>query len=278
MLQEPKELIDIGEIGNTATGDILYDGGEKLNKVINALYNTLSDYRLTALNDGIGKSVLHATGYYQKHPRSYYTQPIDIGSLHDINVNDGTLTIRLPKALLGEGVVLANINGSITDKLKAIIVPNVSDSIDGVFDNLTLTKPFTKVTLFCSKVEGSRGIWSFKTESLFGDSVVAVQGSYDVLGSKSVKVAFKDEFKSIKFLLTGTSVDKFKTSEVLVHVDSDNNIAYHTEYAVVKSDNDNVYNISFSIENDFLYANIQTTERSSVSIKSIESIKQRVAV
>ena len=148
MLQEPKELIDIGEIGNTATGDILYDGGEKLNKVINALYNTLSDYRLTALNDGIGKSVLHATGYYQKHPRSYYTQPIDIGSLHDINVNDGTLTIRLPKALLGEGVVLANINGSITDKLKAIIVPNVSD-IDGVFDNLTLTKPFTKVTLFC---------------------------------------------------------------------------------------------------------------------------------
>ena len=36
--------------------------------------------------------------------------------------------------------------------------------------------------------------------------------------------------------------------------------------------------IYFLIENDFLYANIQTTERSVVSIKSIESIKQRVAV
>lgn len=277
MLQEPKELIDIGEIGNTSTGDILFDGGEKLNKVINALYNTYGDYRLTSLDNGIGRAILHATGYYQKHPRSYYTQPIDIGSMHDINVLDGTLSIRLPKAVQGEGVVIANFNGSISDKLKLIIVPNISDDIDDAGSSLTITKPFTKITLFCTKTVGSRAVWSFKTESLFGDSVQAVQGTYDITTEKFIEVANKDEFKSIKFMLTGTNDTEFKTSEVMIHIDLLNSAVYHTEYAVVKSDGTDLYSVQFSIDNDILYAKITTTSRATVTLKSIESIKHGVA-
>lgn len=277
MLQEPKELIDIGEIGNTSTGDILFDGGEKLNKVINALYNTYGDYRLTSLDNGIGRAILHATGYYQKHPRSYYTQPIDIGSMHDINVLDGTLSIRLPKAVQGEGVVIANFNGSISDKLKLIIVPNISDDIDDTGSSLTITKPFTKITLFCTKTVGSRAVWSFKTESLFGDSVQAVQGTYDITTEKFIEVANKDEFKSIKFMLTGTNDTEFKTSEVMIHIDLLNSAVYHTEYAVVKSDGTDLYSVQFSIDNDILYAKITTTSRATVTLKSIESIKHGVA-
>lgn len=277
MLQEPKELIDIGEIGNTSTGDILFDGGEKLNKVINALYNTYGDYRLTSLDNGIGRAILHATGYYQKHPRSYYTQPIDIGSMHDINVLDGTLSIRLPKAVQGEGVVIANFNGSISDKLKLIIVPNISDDISDAGSSLTITKPFTKITLFCTKTVGSRAVWSFKTESLFGDSVQAVQGTYDITTEKFIEVANKDEFKSIKFMLTGTNDTEFKTSEVMIHIDLLNSAVYHTEYAVVKSDGIDLYSVQFSIDNDILYAKITTTSRATVTLKSIESIKHGVA-
>lgn len=277
MLQEPKELIDVGEIGNTSTGDILYDGGGKINNIINALYNTFGDYRLSLANNGIGSAILHATGYYQKHPRGYYTQPIDIGSMHDINVADGTLSVRLPKAVQGEGVVIANFNGSISDKLKLIIMPNLSDDIDDAGESLIITKPYTKVTLFCTKTIGSRAVWSYKTESLFGDLIQAVQGTFDVTTEKFIEVAPKTEYKSIKFMITGTTETEFKSSEVMVYIDSINNLVHHTEYAVVKSEGNDLFSVQFSIDNDIVYAKITTTSRSVVTLKSIESIKHGVA-
>ena len=51
-IQTPKQLIDVGEIGNASTGDILFDGGVKINNDINAIYNAFGDQRKMATANG----------------------------------------------------------------------------------------------------------------------------------------------------------------------------------------------------------------------------------
>lgn len=278
MLQEPKELIDVGEIGNQSTGDILFDGGNKINNVINALYNNFADYRLTKVNNGIGSAILHATGYYQKHPRNYYTQPIDIGSMHDVSVIDGTITVRLPKAKLGEGVVVTNMDGSVSEKLNIVITPNTSDIIGTATGNIIVTKPFTKVILWCVNIEGSKGTWMHKYESLFGDTTIALEGTYNIDSPRNISIAHKSEYNAIKFIINSNTETDFKTSEVLIHINHYNNTISHTEYGVIKSDNE-LYKVDFLIDSkDYINIRIEPTKSQRLSIKTIESIKTGVAL
>lgn len=77
--QNKKRLIDVGEIGNASTGDIIFNGGVKINEVFSDLYNVFGDRRLLKGNDGQNLMILHGTGYYQKLPRSEYTTEIEVG-------------------------------------------------------------------------------------------------------------------------------------------------------------------------------------------------------
>lgn len=62
-MQELKTLIDTGIKGNSSTGDILYDGGEKLNINMDSLWNVFGDYRLyDETTHGQGRQTLHAIG------------------------------------------------------------------------------------------------------------------------------------------------------------------------------------------------------------------------
>ena len=65
-VDEGKKVIDVGEVGNASTGDILYAGGVKINQNYDAIYNAFGDQRLFAAGSGEGSQKIHATSYYQK--------------------------------------------------------------------------------------------------------------------------------------------------------------------------------------------------------------------
>lgn len=276
MAQETKKLIDVGMIGNQSTGDILYDGGVKLNSVINALYSTFGDQRLEAVDNGINRQILHAAGYYQKLPRQSYTQPVELGSMHDIDVSAGSLVVRLPKAKLGEKVVLVNSNGSISNSLNLVITPNVLDVIGTSTGSLTIKTKFTRVELVCTNEEGSKGTWSYKTESMFGDYTKVIEGTYNIKNTKSnIAICHKDDYDLVKLMLMAKTDTDFRSSEVLFQIA--NNEIKHTEYAVLKTKD--LFNIDFTInQQDIIELIIDPNETFRLSIKSIESMKAGVAI
>ena len=156
MAQVPKKRIDTGTVGNPSTGDILYDGGNKINDNFDSIYDAFADQRLKEIDHGAGRMVIHATGYYQKHPRqSYAGSAVEIGSLHDIDTTQGALIAILPKAKVGEGVVFINSNGSFSATTPLNIRTQAGDSISGYSGDAVITQPFSKVTVWCTAVEGA---------------------------------------------------------------------------------------------------------------------------
>ncbi|WWS25377.1 hypothetical protein vBKpnAMK6_00436 [Klebsiella phage vB_Kpn_AM_K6] len=96
-----KKIIDVGEIGNASTGDILYDGGVKINDNFDAIYNAFADQRLFAAGGGALNQKIHATSYYQKikfgDANSAGTVPM--GSCIDADCSEGAVQVALEQRL-----------------------------------------------------------------------------------------------------------------------------------------------------------------------------------
>lgn len=283
--QTGKKLIDVGQVGNPSTGDPLYDGGQKLNEVITNLYNALGDIRLLNANEGVGQMVLHATGYYQKLPRTYYAgSPIELGSLHDMDTATGPITVVLPNGKTGEGCLFINSNGSISVDRPLVFRPQVGDGIKGVQDQLYITSPYTQVKLWCVKKEGSVTTWDYSVESMFGSKTMPVDATRLILKASPTAIPLfgYSEFSGAKILvyaenLTGTVT---KMSEVLISVDRVKRGIYSTEYAVLKNSDDEMYSLDFTVgSGDIVYANVKSTteDRIKFTIKAIDTIKSGIA-
>ncbi|WJZ28053.1 baseplate wedge tail fiber protein connector [Serratia phage 92A1] len=255
-IQTPKTRIDTGVPGSPSTGDILYDGGNFLNENFNNVYNAFADQRLFSMGtDGAGHQVLHATGYYQKKAAAdYINQAVEIGSMHDLSLSS-SLTVTLPKGKKGEGVVFVNFDRSITNKAVLTIKCESKDNIIGAGKQLIVTTPGVRVELWGSTKDEATGNigWNYKVSSLYGDTVAPIDKHFQIPGNgASFVVAHVDQFKAIKLLTTAESTGsestiKFKTAEVMLHVDKINKKVYSTEYAVVK-DKDDFYDTSYKID------------------------------
>lgn len=256
--QEPKKLIDVGEIGNASTGDILFDGGEKLNSNMNAIYNAFGDQRKMSLADGTGADgqKIHATGYYQKaDTRDYYALPVELGSMHDIDTTDGGVIVTLDKGKQGEAVEFINSNGSISVNNPLTVIPQ--NSFKNLAGNLTVTAPFTRIVCRCisdSTQEGS--VWDYSIESLFGQKQIPTDGTWSIgaAGGIDIPLFHRTEYNTAKLLITCQSTDgkKIKSAELNILIDTLNSSVISTEYAVMRVGNidgeDEIAKITFKID------------------------------
>ncbi|ARB05953.1 hypothetical protein fHeYen901_180 [Yersinia phage fHe-Yen9-01] len=252
--QVAKRVVDVGELGNASTGDILYDGGVKINENFDSVYNAFADQRLFAIDEGANLQLIHATGYYQKtNDPAAFIPPVSIGSMHDIDTTTGTIYVNLPKGKLGEGVIFVNFNGSISIDNALVIRPN--DRFVGVSGELKITSPFVKVECWCVSDSGGVSVWNYSIGSLFGTSYTSVDATYRLTAAtpRDIVIAHKDEFRTIKLLLTATSADgrKVKSSEVNLLIDPVNNLVYNTEYASIRlgstDEEDEIYTADYTV-------------------------------
>ncbi|QQG32116.1 baseplate wedge tail fiber connector [Citrobacter phage CkP1] len=282
-IQQPKQLIDVGEIGNASTGDILFDGGEKLNSDINAIYNAFGDQRKMTLDDGQGPTgqVIHATGYYQKAvTNSEFVTPVQNGSMHDIDTSSDAAVVTLSKGVRGEGVKFINSNGSISVERPLTIIP--SDSFTGLPGALTVTAPYSEVTVWCISDDDGRSIWNYAIRNMFGDYHDPVQGTWQipVAGSVDVSLFQKAEYATAKFLVTTRSTDgrRIKSSEINILVDVVNDDVVSTEYSVMRVGNtdedDDIATYDFRINgNNMVTLTAHGAPGLRVAVKSIATQK-----
>lgn len=280
-MQNYKQLIDTGVKGNSSTGDILYDGGEKLNSNMTAIWNVFGDQRLyDETVQGVDKQILHATGYFQKHPRQYYLDTpngVEPGSLHDVDTSAGKLDIKLPSGKLGEGIVIINSNGSLSVDNPVVLSTYGSDTILGHGKSIVLDIPKSKTTVWCTVQEKGTAIWEYKIESMFGFQHIPIDVSIKLATTPTeLVIGNKNSYNALKFLIHAISQDKtkIKTSEMLVNINHLDNSLKNTEYAVLKTNDDELYNLEFFIEHDVLKARVSSTSGNvNFSIKSTDSIK-----
>lgn len=266
-IQEPKKLIDTGEIGNASTGDILFDGGNKINSDFNAIYNAFGDQRKMAVANGTGSDgqIIHATGYYQKHTIAEYATPVKVGTRHDIDTSTVGVKVIIERGELGDCVEFINSNGSISVTNPLTI--QAIDSIKGVSGNLVVTSPYSKVTLRCISSDNSTSVWNYSIESMFGQKESPAEGTWNISTSGSVDIPLfhRTEYNMAKLLVTCQSVDgrKIKTAEINILVDSVNSEVISTEYAVMRVGNeteeDEIANIAFSIKTNYVTATISSS-------------------
>ncbi|QUL77582.1 baseplate wedge subunit [Yersinia phage vB_YenM_P8] len=279
--QTPKLLVDIGEIGNASTGDILYEGGRKLNVDLDSLYNTFGDQRLYSVNNGENTQVLHATGYYQKATNIIeWNSTVALGSMRDVNTAEGVITARIAKGKAGEGVIFINSNGSLSTSMPLEVELQGTDSfLTAATNKMKFTQPYTKITLWCIDDANGVGTWDYKIESMFGNQSVLLDKTYNMSSVvRDIPIAYRADYKTIKLMLTAISTDetKYKASEMLLYIDLKDRKVYSTEYAVIRrgqaNDDDEIYAIDFRIDNqDIIQAAISSPTAMKLAIKVISA-------
>lgn len=279
--QTPKLLVDIGEIGNASTGDILYEGGRKLNVDLDSLYNTFGDQRLYSVNNGENSQVLHATGYYQKATNIIeWNSTVALGSMRDVNTTEGVITARIAKGKAGEGIIFINSNGSLSTSMPLEVELQGTDSfLTAATNKMKFTQPYTKITLWCIDDANGVGTWDYKIESMFGNQSVLLDKTYNMSSVvRDIPIAFRADYKTIKLMLTAISTDetKYKASEMLLYIDLKDRKVYSTEYAVIRrgqaNEDDEIYAINFRIDNqDIIQAAISSPTAMKLAVKVISA-------
>lgn len=279
--QEPKQLIDTGEIGNASTGDILFDGGNKINDDINAIYNSFGDQRKMATANGQGEKgqTIHATGYYQKTARGDFSTPIPIGTMHDIDTTEGGILVTLSKGVPGELVVFVNSNGSISSSNPLTIL--AQDSFVGISGPLIVTVPYSRVECWCIGLVGGSAVWNYSIDSLFGQKQTPIEGTYAAAAATSIPLFHKSEYNFAKLVFTCQTTDakRIKNAEINILIDSIGSQIISTEYSVMRLGNvdeeDEIAKIDFNIDASGIVQAVVTPTSGSlrVAVKSIATQK-----
>lgn len=255
IVQTTKKLIDVGEIGNASTGDILFDGGEKINEDFNNLYNTFGDQRLFSNDSGIATQTLHATGYYQKYNTIVeWGPPVRMGEQRDVDTTNGPILALLDKGKAGECVVFINSNGSFSAENYFEIQPNNS-FVSVPSGNLKIISPFCRITCWCISDDDGISRWDYRIDNMFGEHAIPLDKTYLLNTTKrDIPIAVQSQYQTIKLICTAASTDgrKFKASEILIYNDIASNKLLSTEYAVIRGGNvdeeDEIYTLDFKLD------------------------------
>lgn len=239
--QIPKEVVNVGEIGNASTGDILYDGGVKINNNFSDIFNAFGDQRLFAAADGENTQIIHATGYYQKLSfADYSSSEIALGTCHDISTNGQKLNVTIAKGNVGEAIYFVNADGSISAETSLTITTSANDGFASGGNKIEIVSPYTKVEVWCiSKDTSGNCIWDYSITSMFGQQHVPLERTFTINQTGTdIIIAGVREFNSIKLLMSYVATPPGKnirqSSETLLLIDSSMNKVYSTEYGVIR--------------------------------------------
>lgn len=276
--QIPKSEIDIGEIGNASTGDILYDGGKKINDNFDAIYNLFGDQRFYDKNTQVGNQTIHATGYYQKVNQYDLRLPLAMGTLWDVDTTTGAANPILAQGKPGECIRFINSNGSCSVNSPIEINPTAGSFI-GVQGALVITQPNCLVECWCVSNENNVAIWNYSISSMFGskETPIEVTKTVPISGGVKLPIAHSSEYNAIKLLVTAQSADgtKIRQSETNLLVDNLRKNIHDTEFAVMRvgnsGENDDIVDIKYDIGTDGkVVMSVTTTyQNMRISVKSI---------
>lgn len=289
MIQEPKKRIDTGQPDEPDSGDTIHDGGNKINVVIDNVYNAFADYREFINKNGKlgdGTMMLHGTGYYQKMTNQYYASNIiDIGSLHDIDTTSGPVRVRLPDTPTtrkrGECIKIVNSSGSVSFNNPIVIETTGADRI-GEQSNLTITEPNTAVTLWVTNDSAANGEWMFRTESMFGQDAAPYMKTTTISGTDEITIPLFDvnsyTAAKLMFLAVDTTLNsKHKEiSETLLLVKDGQVMS--TEYGRIKDEDFTIYEVRYSIQGGqvaMIVKGVDTTS-AKITVKTVETMKEGV--
>lgn len=245
--QIAKQRVDIGEVGNASTGDILYDGGKKINENFDAIYNSFGDQRLFQAGMGVSNQKIHATSYYQKGtPVDYNSNPVALGSCHDLSMAGGqAYRVTLPKGKVGEAVFFINSDGTINQSNSITFYTSNPDGFATGGNQVKVGSPYTRVEFWCIK-EGLDGkaVWDYSVTSLFGQNHIPIEKTYLLpklnANDKPTTISLfgMKEFNTVKLLLSyvadvGQNIRQ--SAEVILMIDSAAKKVYSSEYAVLQS-------------------------------------------
>lgn len=274
MARNTKTRIDIGRPGDASTGDVLYRGGEKLNSNFDELFNVFGDERLFATDNGVGRQTLYGTGYYQFRDVNNFT--CDPGGMYNVSVKSAQMNAILPgKAKLGDKVVIINSDGSVLPSRTLRVQPATGDSIIASPGGLSVTVPYTTVTLYCVATDGTRSSWNYSLDSMFGNRHLPIERTVALTTAATpIKIAHKNDFDVIKLMTVARleNETKMRSSEisVVIHRGGADKV-YFTEYSVIKTDpSDELVKLDFKIDNNELVCIAQgLSTNTRFAIKSI---------
>lgn len=272
-----KKRIDTGIRNNPSTGDVLADGGDKLNFNADSLYNTFGDKRLYGVNHGIDRQFLHATGYWQKYPPIEYSKVVPMGSKHDIDTTTGSITLKLPKVKVGECVDIINSNGSISSRNPLIIQTEMNDSFSEGQNSITIRTPYVRIITWGVRDVNGFGTWDYSIQPLYEKEFSPVDINVFIKTTGTIfDIANINDFKVIKLLTYfHDSINNYsKSSEILLHMNNETKTVYHTEYAVIGNKPEDLLHLEFYLEGDMVKMRVQSKagSNSRFIMKSIESI------
>lgn len=289
MIQEPKTRIDTGEPDKPDSGDTIHVGGNKINTNMDNIYNAFADYRYfinQTGNMGVGDMIIHGTGYYQKMTNQYYASNIiDIGSMHDIDTTSGPVRVRLPSTPTtrkrGELIKIVNSSGSVSFNNPIIIETTGADSIDEQ-SSLTITEPYTEITLWVANEGIATGRWMFRTAPMFGQDARPYMKTTTIAGKDEVTIPLFDansyDAAKLMFLAVDTTLNSKhrEISETLLLV-KDGEV-FSTEYGRIKDENFTVYSVRYSIVGGQVVMIVKGVDTTSakITIKTVETMKEGV--
>lgn len=277
LIQEKKKVIDVGELGNASTGDILFDGGVKLNLNFASIYNAFGDQRLAVIDDGENQQTINATGYWQKVNQQDFRTPVALGTCWDVDSSSGAVSPIITQGKPGECVQFINSNGSWSVN-NPLVITLSGGTFAGISGSLNVSSPFSKVTCWCVSNIGGVVTWNYSVTSMFGDQQLPINSTHFVTSTQSkIRIAHSTEYTSIKLLLTGGNANnsKMRQSEVNILIDQSGKKIFYTEYAVLRvgsnDEEDEIINISFEIDtNGYVNAVVSTSITGiKLAIKSI---------
>lgn len=281
--QLPKTEIDVGTMGNASSGDILYDGGEKINQNSTSIFNAFGDQRIYDSGLATQSQTIHATGYYQKVSSYDFRTPLAMGTMWDVDVSTGAANPTLAQGRAGESIEFINSNGTCSVSRPIVIQPTGGTFV-GIQGGLTITQPFCKVVCWCIRNENGASVWDYSLETLFASTEVPIDvtQAISVVDGAKIDIAHISEYRSIKLLITAMSLDgtKVRQSESNILVTTVPKAVYSTEYAVLRVGNSNEDDEIVDIKYDISLADtVQMTVTSKypnmrIAVKSIAT--QRV--
>lgn len=275
-MSNTKQQIDVGERNNSSTGDPIHDGGVKINSNNDILFNTFGDQRLFSSNFGIGTQTLHATGYYQKLKPEDYSRSVEMGSMHDMDVSTGSITVRLPKVKQGECITFINSNGSINNKRNVNFLCQDGDGFLDKGKNYRHKYGNSSLTFWGHISENGNGIWKPHLQALHGNYYSILNTELEINHKPiSFQVCNYMDYSTVKILTYFEDSEDLivRSSELLLTINKIDKEVYSVEYGISGNNgNKEVLEVSFSIEDELVMctASTKTGKKASLRMRTTE--------
>lgn len=249
-----KDLILTGVAGDNTSGDNLFTGGNKINKMFSEIYDAFG-------KQGANPQDIHASGYYQTPTRNMYTFPVKPGSMLNVDTRNGVVTVKLPNGKLGEMVKLRDAFGSWKNSPVTVQADGV-EKIDGSLTPVVFGSAFTEAVFVCIDDTPGSVNWTYSYKSLSDRDFRLIDQTFIVTPSAPItfSIGSVNAFTSAKLLVTGLQQNggpSVTSSEI--HLAHDGTTHVYNESSVLGTGTGRVYDIDFSIQSGNVLMSLTTT-------------------